>query len=260
MSSRNWLEKRSIKKLVLILMMPWIGGWGGAGRNVVTIKFFWNFRPLARQYGTDAQLHRPGGPPMNSQNLPDEGLLAGARNGCRESFAVLYQRHQGRVYRFALTMTGSEALAEEVTQEVFLTLLGELDGYDSRRGSLPGYLLGVARNHTYRIMRRERSFVAIDTNEGGEGMSPWAATPNLADELASDQARRQLHAAIGALPPAYREVILLCEIEGLDYAQAAQALGCPIGTVRSRLHRARALLVEKWIAGRKYASSARCSL
>ncbi len=157
-------------------------------------------------------------------------------------------------------MTASEALAEEVTQEVFLTLLGELHRYDSSRGSLLPFLLGVARNHTYRVMRRERSFVAFDPRDEEQAAPLFAATPNLADELASEQARRQLRAAIGGLPPPYREVILLCDLEELDYAQAAQALGCPIGTVRSRLHRARALLMEKWLAGRGQSSPARCSL
>lgn len=141
---------------------------------------------------------------------------------------------------------------------MFLVLVTELDRYDPTRGSLLPYLLGVARNLTYRLMRRERAYVPLDPP--GEDMpviEPSAMATVLAD-LQKEEAVGTLRTLISGLPPAYREAVVLCDLEELDYAQAAQVLGCPIGTVRSRLHRARAMLMERWSMESRKASSMRC--
>ncbi|MCC6363451.1 MAG: RNA polymerase sigma factor [Bryobacterales bacterium] len=191
---------------------------------------------------------------MGLESLKDEALLQRARKGCEPSFTVLYRRHQGRIYRFALQMCGSAQVAEEVTQEVFVALVAELDRYDSTRGSLLPYLMGVARNQVYRWLRREQPFLPLDSGDGEEA-SLLPAPVNLLRELTERETIHSLRRAIEALPPVYREVVLLCDMEEMDYSQAAQALGCAIGTVRSRLHRARALLTEKWRAERRPAAS-----
>jgi len=191
------------------------------------------------------------------QGVPDSALLEKARRGCAESFSTLYRNHSGRVYRFALEMCGNTPAAEEVTQEVFLALLREMDRFDPTRGNLLAYLLGTARNLTYRWLRREQPFLPLELDDDVLPSSqPLAASP-LA-ELTRREALEGLHRAIASLPPAYREVVVLCDLEELDYAQAAQTIGCAIGTVRSRLHRARALLTEKWQQEQRN-SSMRCS-
>jgi RNA polymerase sigma-70 factor (ECF subfamily) len=158
-----------------------------------------------------------------------------------EAFAALYSRYQRRVFRFALQMSGSRDLAEEATQEVFLALLNGA-GYDAARGAFLPFLLGVARNHVLRLLRRERPFVTL--SEDADSL-PLSAGVTAAVDISRKQSIAALHRAVLSLPEAYREVVVLCELQELDYAEAAQALGCAIGTVRSRLHRARALLLEK---------------
>ncbi len=190
------------------------------------------------------------------QGVHESALLENARRGCAESFSTLYRNHSGRVYRYAFEMCGNTEAAQEVTQDVFLALLAEMDRFDPARGNLLAYLLGAARNLTYRWLRREQPFLPleIDDDTSQAGQSP-AASP--LTELTQKEALDGLQRAIASLPPAYREVVVLCDLEELDYAQAAQAIGCAIGTVRSRLHRARALLNEKWHQERK-TNSMRC--
>ena len=81
--------------------------------------------------------------------------------GDDQAFTTLYRRHQGQVYRFALLMSGSVAIAEDVTQEVFLVLIREAHGYDPARGELSAFLYGVTRNHVLRRIERDRSFVPL---------------------------------------------------------------------------------------------------
>ncbi len=169
-------------------------------------------------------------------------LVMEAAAGSEAAFQQLYRRHHLRVYRFAREMTGSSAMADEITQDVFFILVRQLRQFDPARGQLGSYLLGIARNQTLRVMRRERLYVEID--ESAEpGVSP-PFDPQGRQEL------ERLREAIRTLPAPYREVVLLCELEELDYAEAARLLECPIGTVRSRLHRARAILMEKCMAER----------
>ena len=175
----------------------------------------------------------------------DDALLLRLKNGDEEAFLILYRRRQAGLFRFALHMSGSMPVAEDVTQEVFLALLREDCGYDPDRGTLSGYLFGIARKLVLRQLERGRSNVALDTD------SEDFAQPELAivDDPLLDLTRREgidaLRRAVQALPRRYREVVVLCDLEEVDYADAAVALGCPIGTVRSRLHRARGLLLEK---------------
>ena len=175
----------------------------------------------------------------------DDTLLLRLKNGDEEAFLILYRRRQAGLFRFALHMSGSMPVAEDVTQEVFLALLREDCGYDPDRGTLSGYLFGIARKLVLRQLERGRSNVALDID------SEDFAQPELAivDDPLLDLTRREgidaLRRAVQALPRRYREVVVLCDLEEVDYADAAVALGCPIGTVRSRLHRARGLLLEK---------------
>jgi len=126
-----------------------------------------------------------------------------------------------------------------------LSLLRRECGYNPERGTLSGYLFGIARKLALRQIDRSRGDVAIEP-ETDEGSLPILAVND--DALANLTHREGIDAlrrAVTALPRRYREVVALCDLEELDYADAAAALGCPIGTVRSRLHRARALLLEK---------------
>ena len=159
-------------------------------------------------------------------------------NGDREAFAAIYRRHSATVYRFARLMTGCNATAEDVVQEAFLALMRDAWRYDPNRASLATYLYGVARYQTRRRLSRDRRFV------GGDNVDT-AAEGDLHAAMERQDDVGRLRRAILALPSRYREVVVLCDLQDVSYADAAATLGCAIGTVRSRLHRARTMLGER---------------
>jgi RNA polymerase sigma-70 factor, ECF subfamily len=171
-------------------------------------------------------------------------LLLRMRSGDEQAFVSLYRRRQGSIYRFALQMSGSPAAAEDITQEVFLALIRDDCGYDPERGSISAYLFGIARKLVLRYLERGRGSVELDA-EGEDAPVEFSVDGDTLADLTKKEGIEALRRAVDALPRRYREVVALCDLEEVDYAEAAFALGCPIGTVRSRLHRARALLLEK---------------
>ena len=176
----------------------------------------------------------------------DSDLLQSMLAGDEGALAALYRRRQGSIYRFALHMSGSPALAEDVTQEVFLTLMGEGTSYDPARGPLNWFLLGIARNLMRQRLGRERFYTSLEDQPGNQTCaSEPQTTETPLDELSKNERIEVLRKAVLSLPPRYREVLVLCELQELSYAEAAAVLDCAVGTVRSRLHRARALLIEK---------------
>jgi RNA polymerase sigma-70 factor (ECF subfamily) len=178
----------------------------------------------------------------------DQELLRLMLAGDEDAFTALYRRRQGGVYRFALQMSGSVAIAEDVTQEVFMALVNEAGRFDPARGSLTGYLYGIARHHVLRRLERERSFVPMLDDAGDADVMTnerLLAEGDPLRELTRHETIESVRQAVLALPTHYREVVVLCELHEMSYAEAASALSCAVGTVRSRLHRARALLVQK---------------
>jgi len=177
----------------------------------------------------------------------DDVLLRRAAKGEEESFTLLYRRHQAAMYRFALRMTGSAWAAEEIVQDVFMTLMRAPKKYDSSRGTLGGYLYGIARNRVMKHLERLPREVPLEQkNEDGSGAGivlQDLATP--ATWAETRERMGQVRAAVLELPAEFREAVVLCELQELSYEEAAQAAGCPIGTIRSRLHRGRALLLAK---------------
>lgn len=181
-----------------------------------------------------------------TQMRSDEELLRLALAGDERAFTDLYRRRQAGVYRFALQMCGSESVAEDVVQEVFMALVREGERFDPARASLSSYLFGVARNQVLRRLERERPFAASLDDEGHEAAADRAdARPDPLSELARAETVASVRQAVLALPAHYREVVVLCDLQEMSYAEAAGALGCAVGTVRSRLHRARSMLTDK---------------
>ena len=186
---------------------------------------------------------------METNTLSDCELLQLMRAGDPNALAALYQRRQRRVYRFALQMSGSTSIAEDITQEVFLVLIHDCSNFDSTRGSLNNFLLGVARNHLLRRLQRERFYSPLeqDGSEADNQGLPLSLvdTNGPLDDLSRTETIEAVRKAVLALPERYREVVVLCDLQELSYAEAAEVLECAVGTVRSRLHRARALLISK---------------
>jgi RNA polymerase sigma-70 factor, ECF subfamily len=139
-----------------------------------------------------------------------------------------------------------------------MTLIRDARRYDQKRGTLAAFLFGIARNHLRKRWEQERRIVPLaqgqDANRSDGAVSEGArigdrayegASGDSHDLFASLETVGRVRQAIATLPENYREVVVLCELEEMNYEDAAAALDCPIGTVRSRLHRARALLLEK---------------
>jgi RNA polymerase sigma-70 factor (ECF subfamily) len=177
--------------------------------------------------------------------LTDGELWLRVKEGDEAAFVTLYRRRQSGVYRFALRMSGSVAVAEDVTQEVFLALMRDGTRYDAARSSLSSYLFGIARNQVLRRLERERNFAPLpaEDEEAALILTSVEAQPLL--DLTRQETIDAVRQAVLALPAHYREVVLLCDLHELSYQEAAAALTCAVGTVRSRLHRGRALLVDK---------------
>lgn len=165
----------------------------------------------------------------------DEEIVRGIRAGDRDAFTLAFRRHQRDVYRFARHMTSDSAIADDVTQDAFLALMRHPDRFDAARGSLRTYLLGIARHAIANRLRERRWW--------GDADDPVDAAAAVGDDphetLCRAQEVARVQAAVALLPPAFRDTLVLCDLLGLSYDEAAASLGCPVGTVRSRLFRAR---------------------
>jgi RNA polymerase sigma-70 factor, ECF subfamily len=173
--------------------------------------------------------------------LSDEDLIGRIAQGDRSAFALLYQRRRSDVYRFALHVGGSATVAEDVTQDVFVTLIHHAHRYEPGRSGAVPWLLGIARNHVRRGLARERHTAPLGeehSNSVAAGIDP------LADLMRREELVR-LRQALLELPVRFREAVVLCDLHELNYEDAAAALRCAIGTVRSRLHRGRKRLADR---------------
>jgi RNA polymerase sigma-70 factor (ECF subfamily) len=179
-----------------------------------------------------------------SDTTSDEQLLEAIAAGNQQAFITLFRRRRSEVYRFALHMTASGATAEDVTQDVFITVMRDAGRYDPGRATAMAWLCGIARNHVRRRVEKDRLFAPLESRDEprDERVAP---VPDPLSSLAQEERLAALRRAVLSLPLRYREVIVLCDLQELSYADAAAALSCAVGTVRSRLHRGRALLADK---------------
>ena len=175
--------------------------------------------------------------------IDDAALLERARRGDEDAFSELFFRHQRTIFRYAVYMCGAD-VADDVVQDTFMNVLLKSGRYDASKGAVISYLLGTARHLMLRRLSISRSSPVEEFTENSnvEG-SIDHETP--LDDFARLETIEVVRAAVQSLPPAHREVIVLCELEEMDYVEAANVLQCPLGTVRSRLNRAKALLSRK---------------
>ena len=176
----------------------------------------------------------------------EQALLARMKQGDESAFNALYRRHKDAVYRFALLYSGSAAHAADVTQDTFLHFIGHPDRYDPTRGAIGAWLCGIARNLARKALGHRES--ATDPAELADDADLDASqvdgdTP--LERILRNEAAEAVRVAVAAIAPHYRDVLILCELSELSYAEAAQVCGIDIGTVRSRLHRARAQLAAR---------------
>ncbi|MBI3400595.1 MAG: RNA polymerase sigma factor [Acidobacteria bacterium] len=179
---------------------------------------------------------------MTSGAGDDARLVRRMRRGDEAAFATLFAAHHAAIHRYALQMCGLAA-ADDVVQEVFLALLRQSHRYDPARGAVLTYLYGIARHHVLKRLPASGVESALDDDDHRTAVPATAL-----DDLSRGETVDRVRQAVQSLPPAYREVVVLCELHEMDYETAASILECPIGTVRSRLHRARRLLMTKLAA------------
>ena len=179
--------------------------------------------------------------PAPEPELSDEALLPAIARGEEPAFLAVYRRRQASIFRYAVHLCGDHDIAAETVQETFLALLRGAGQLDPRRGTVLAWLFAVARNQVLRQVRSRRQHLSLEEEEHPE---PVAAGCVIA-ELEQEQLSAHLRELMATLPAVYREVLVLCDMQELSYEEVAAIAGCPTGTVRSRLHRARAMLAGK---------------
>jgi len=168
----------------------------------------------------------------------DTECMARLATGDTSALRELYQRHGRALLRFSASMCGSRQAAEDLVHDTFVALLRGPHLFDPRQGTAFGYLCGVLRHRISRHFRQQKRWVELPSDEDA-GVSH---DPAPTDDIARSEVSAVLRRAMLELPLQHREVIALCDLEELPYHTVAAILDCPVGTVRSRLHRARALL------------------
>jgi len=189
----------------------------------------------------------------------DVELLRRLSAGDEDAFLEFYRRHQGGLYRYAVHMCGNPQSAADVVQETFLTLIRYARNYDEKRGAPAAFLFGIARNHLRKLQEKEGRYAPLSDDFGrtlsaddayrvnGNGHSAPKAgqAETILEDLEQEQIVKLLREAILTLPDHYRKPVTLCDLQGKSYTEAAALLDCPVGTVRSRLNRARSMLLDK---------------
>jgi RNA polymerase sigma-70 factor (ECF subfamily) len=187
----------------------------------------------------------------------DDDLLRRIAAGDADAFSEFYEQWQARIYRFALHMSGSHSMAEDISQETFMNLISAAKNFDPTLGAASSYLFGIARNQVRRRFDQDRHLVPLAATDlessngdlshrrNGNHSSPSSNVIVAPIDFSRKEALESIRHALVTLPAHYREVVALCDLQEMSYEQAAATLDCAVGTVRSRLHRARALLAAK---------------
>jgi len=176
--------------------------------------------------------------------MDEVALIDSARRGDLDAYNRLVLAYQDMVYNQAYRLMGSLEPAEDATQDAFISAYRNLSSY--RGGSFKAWLLRIVTNACYDELRRQKRRPTIPLepldSEDEEVESPrWLADPSESPEEAAERAElnQALQRCLGDLPEEFRAVVILVDVQGLDYSEASQAIGKPLGTVKSRLARAR---------------------
>ena len=180
------------------------------------------------------------------ENRSDAELLQLSLPGDENAFRLLYERLKGGIFRYAFYMTNSRSAAEEITQEVFIALMKDGERYQEMQGDVGAFAFGIARNFVRQRERRERAYQPLPDDESAEAFRNLASEgETVAEQLIRGELVESVRAAIASLPEHYRQVVVLCDLCELSYAEAACRLECAVGTIRSRLNRGHAVLAHK---------------
>jgi RNA polymerase sigma-70 factor (ECF subfamily) len=182
--------------------------------------------------------------PMNEQ-----ALIQDAQGGSLDAFNALILHYQDSVFNTALRILGDEDLASDATQEAFLSAFRSITSF--RGGSFKAWLMRTVTNACYDELRRQKRRPTIplepETDEGEEMDSPrWLADTNMSpeQEAEADEVEHAIQHCLNNLPVEFKTVVVMADIQGMDYSEVAIAVHVPLGTIKSRLARARLRLRE----------------
>ena len=181
--------------------------------------------------------------------MDEPALIQTAQNGDLDSFNTLILHYQDRVYNTALRILGDEDQAADAAQEAFISAFRSINSF--RGGSFKAWLMRTVTNACYDELRRQKrrptTPLEPDTADGEEMDSPrWLADPNMtpAEKSEADELEHAIQHCLDALPAEFRTVVVMADLQGLDYTEVASAVHVPLGTIKSRLARARLRLRE----------------
>lgn len=181
--------------------------------------------------------------------MDETALIQTAQHGDLDSFNILILNYQDRVFHTALRILGDEDLAADASQEAFISAFRSINSF--RGGSFKAWLMRTVTNACYDELRRRKrrptTPLEPDNADGEEMDSPrWLADPNMtpAEQSEADELEHAIQHCLDALPTDFRTVVVLADIQGMDYSEVAIAVHVPLGTIKSRLARARLRLRE----------------
>jgi RNA polymerase sigma-70 factor (ECF subfamily) len=177
-------------------------------------------------------LFRTGRPDL--RELADEDLMPLVHDGDARAFEVVFDRHADAAFSLAYRMCGRRSMAQDVVQEAFLSLWRSGARYDRTRGSVRSWILGVVRNRTIDLFRRDTVRAGRDVHAEG-AVERMSAPENVARDAERRQDARDVRAALRDLPPDQRQVIELAYFGGFSHSQIAEMLEVPAGTVKGRM-------------------------
>jgi RNA polymerase sigma-70 factor (ECF subfamily) len=173
--------------------------------------------------------------------MTEAQLLRRAREGDEDAFSQLFARHERAVFRYAAYMSGHDD-ADDIVQETFLVVLQQTSRRDAPTGTVRAYLMGIARHRVLKRLASRGARIEAESIDCDDSPEIDTADVTALDFLVDTERLAAVRAAVHALPPVFREALVLCDLQELPYADAAAVLECPVGTVRSRLSRGRSLL------------------
>jgi RNA polymerase sigma-70 factor (ECF subfamily) len=181
--------------------------------------------------------------------MDETALIQSAQKGDLDAFNTLILHYQDAVFNTALRILGDEDLAQDAAQEAFISAFRSLATF--RGGSFKAWIMRTVTNASYDELRRRKRRPTIplelETSDGGEVDSPkWLADSGMtpAEKAEADELEHAIQHCLDALPPDFRSAVVLADIQGMDYSEAAAASRVPLGTIKSRLARARLRMRE----------------
>lgn len=181
--------------------------------------------------------------------MNEQALITDAQSGSLDAFNTLVLHYQDSVFNTALRILGDEDQAADASQEAFISAFKSISAF--RGGSFKAWLMRTVTNACYDELRRQKrrptTPLEPDTNDGEEMDSPrWLADPNMtpAQQLEADEVEHALQHCLDNLPLEFKTVVVMADIQSMDYTEVADAIRVPLGTVKSRLARARLRLRE----------------